>query len=408
MNRSIPLLAGACLLLAGCSSAAKPLLVVDRTDALADQPVHVKVTDLPAHKMVSVAAEAVDHDGKRWRGEATFTADAHGTVDLDNAKPASGSYQDVDGMGLFWSMNPPDGDPDEQSFVPPAEGGWPVEHVELSVSSGGKQVARTTITRRWTAPGVSSRALPEQFTGRYVVPKSDGARHPAVLLLGGSEGGVPPLSVAELLASHGYPVVALAYFRAPGRPRDLHDIPIEYFAQAAEWLGARPEVDPARIVAMGTSYGSQPALLVAELFPATVHGAVLFAPGDKIIRAFPHPTGAAWTFRGRPLPPDEEIPVDAVDGPVLAVAGYVDAQWESRLSALSIMRRLDAAHDRYPHEAVVVDGAGHGVGGTPYLPHGTKFRHPIIGPTDFGGSRAADDSALRQGWAKTLALMAAL
>ncbi|WP_427895393.1 acyl-CoA thioesterase/BAAT N-terminal domain-containing protein [Kribbella sp. GL6] len=408
MNRSIPLLAGVCLLMAACSSPGRPAVTVDQAVTLADQPVQLKVTGVPAGKPVQVGADAVAWDGKKWHSEATFTADDHGTIDLGRAKPSGGSYQDVDGMGLFWSMNPPDGDPDEQSFVPPAEGGWPVEHVDLSVRSGGKQVARTTITRRWAAPGISSRPLPHQFTGTYVVPKRDGARHPAVLLLGGSEGGVPPLSVAELLASHGYPVVALAYFRAPGRPQDLHDIPIEYFAQAAKWLGAQPEADPARIVAMGTSYGSQPALLVADLFPTVVHGAVLFAPGDRIIRAFPLATGAAWTFRGRPLAPDGEIPVDAVDGPVLAVAGYVDAQWESRLSALSIMRRLDAAHDKYPHEAVVVDGAGHGVGGTPYVPHGTRFRHPIIGLTDFGGSRAADDSAIRQGWAKTLALLAAL
>ncbi|HWD78853.1 MAG TPA: acyl-CoA thioester hydrolase/BAAT C-terminal domain-containing protein, partial [Kribbella sp.] len=80
----------------------------------------------------------------------------------------------------------------------------------------------------------------------------------------------------------------------------------------------------------------------------------------------------------------------------------------SRLYAQSIMRRLDAAHDKYPHEAVIVDGAGHGVGGTPYLPHGTRFQHPIVGLLDLGGTRAANESALKQGWTKTLALLASL
>ncbi|MCW2899458.1 MAG: Acyl-CoA thioester hydrolase/BAAT N-terminal region, partial [Streptosporangiaceae bacterium] len=29
-----------------------------------------------------------------------------GVVSLDQGRPISGSYQGVDGMGLFWSMNP--------------------------------------------------------------------------------------------------------------------------------------------------------------------------------------------------------------------------------------------------------------------------------------------------------------
>ncbi|HEY3562222.1 MAG TPA: acyl-CoA thioesterase/bile acid-CoA:amino acid N-acyltransferase family protein, partial [Kribbella sp.] len=373
MNRSIPLVAAGCLLLAGCSSG-KTVLTVDQTITLADQAVHLKVTGVEPGKPVQVGAEAVDRVGKKWHGEATFRADQNGTVDLDSAKPSGGPYQDVDGMGLFWSMNPPDGDPDSQSLIPPSVDGAPVEHVDVFVSSGGKRVASTTITRRWAAPGVTTRSVPAGLTGAYVVPKPDGGRHPAVLLLGGSEGGVPSESTADLLASHGYPVLRLAYFRAPGRPYDLRNIPIEYFASAARWLGKQPEVDPAHIAVMGTSFGSQPALLLADLFPELVHGTVLFAPGDKIIGAFPAKSGFAWTYRGHPLPIDEEIPVDGVDGPVLAVAGYVDLQWESRLYAQSIMRRLDAAHDKYPHEAVIVDGAGHGVGGTPYLPHGTRFQ----------------------------------
>ena len=66
-----------------------------------------------------VGADVVDQAGKQWHGEVTFTSDKHGTVDLDTARPSGGSYQGVDGMGLFWSMNPSDGDPEAQSFIPP-------------------------------------------------------------------------------------------------------------------------------------------------------------------------------------------------------------------------------------------------------------------------------------------------
>jgi hypothetical protein len=65
-------------------------------------------------------------------------------------------------------------------------------------------------------------------------------------------------------------------------------------------------------------------------------------------------------------------------------------------------------HDKFPHEAVIVTGAGHGISGAPYLPHGTKMQHPLAGMLNLGGTRAADESAQRQGWTKVLALLAAL
>lgn len=398
-----------CLLAAGCTSE-HATVTVDQVVSLADQHVHLKVTGAPTGKPVDVAAEAVDRDGKKWRGQVTFTADDHGTVDLDTAKPASGSYHDVDGMGLFWSMNPPDGNPDEQSYLPPSEDGRPVEHLEISVSRGGKQLASTTLTRQWMSSGVTVRPLTmakDKLTGVYVAPKPDGAKHPAVLYFGGSEGGLPPQSLPDLLASHGYPVLAVAYFHAPGVPEDLRNVPIEYFATAARWLDQQPGVDPARVVVMSASYGTEAALLMADHFPALIHGTVLFAPGAAATPSFPHPGARAWTYQGRPVGP-EPIPVDGVNGPVLAVAGSADASWASQQAAEQIMLELDDAHDKFPHEAVIVTGAGHGVGGTPYLPHGTTLKHPIVGLMTLGGSRPADESALRQGWAKTLALLASL
>ena len=65
-----------------------------------------------------VASQAADAKGQRWRGEATFAADGDGVVDLDRSAPVSGSYGGADGMGLFWSMRPATGDPDEAWFVP--------------------------------------------------------------------------------------------------------------------------------------------------------------------------------------------------------------------------------------------------------------------------------------------------
>ncbi|WP_328998372.1 acyl-CoA thioesterase/BAAT N-terminal domain-containing protein [Kribbella sp. NBC_00709] len=407
-----PLVAATCLLLAGCSSGGTDQVVVtvDQPVTLADQPVQVKVSGLRPHKAVTVGADAVDQDGKKWHGKATFTADDDGTVELDTAKPAGGTYDGVDGMGLFWSMDPPAGNPDEQSYLPPFDNGRPVEKLEISASRDGKRLASTTVTRQWMASGVTATPLTmakDKLTGVYVAPKADGSEHPSVLYFGGSEGGVPPMSIPYLLASHGYPVLTVAYFHAPGVPEDLRNIPVEYFATAARWLDQQPGVDPAHVVVMSASYGTEAALLVADHFPALVHGAVLFAPGASGMRSYPHPGAAAWTYQGRPVGLDP-IPVNGMNGPVLAVAGSADAAWASQQAAELIMLELDDAHSKFPHEAVVVTGAGHGVGGAPYLPRGTKINHPIVGPYTLGGSRPANESALRQGWTKTLALLKSL
>ncbi|GAA2127041.1 acyl-CoA thioesterase/BAAT N-terminal domain-containing protein [Actinomadura napierensis] len=83
------------------------VISVDAPTALVDQPVHIKVTGLPPGSKVTVSAEAADFRRQSWHGQVTFETDAHGIVDLDRAVPISGTYHRADGMGLFWSMEPP-------------------------------------------------------------------------------------------------------------------------------------------------------------------------------------------------------------------------------------------------------------------------------------------------------------
>jgi hypothetical protein len=60
------------------------------------------------------------------------------------------------------------------------------------------------------------------FYGEWLTPRG-ARRHTAILLFGGSEGGLAGhlYLTASMLAGHGYPVLALAYFREPGLPRSL-------------------------------------------------------------------------------------------------------------------------------------------------------------------------------------------
>jgi uncharacterized protein (DUF2141 family)/dienelactone hydrolase len=75
--------------------------------------------------------------------------------------------------------------------------------------------------------------------GALYVP-TGGKPAPALLLVGGSEGGVETISrMATSFARAGFPTLALAYWGAPGLPASLENIPLESFDQAIAWLQAR-------------------------------------------------------------------------------------------------------------------------------------------------------------------------
>jgi dienelactone hydrolase len=403
------------LLVAGCSPDASDHATIesDHAAVLADQSVHLKVSGLKAHETVTVETGAVDVQGMRWHAEATFDADDRGVVDVDQASPSSGSYKGRDGMGLFWSMNPAEGDPELQSFNPPTKDHRPTAEVQVSVRADKKTLANATVTRQWLGEGVTTKTLTmaaDGVSGLLFLPPPDDAKHPAVLVFGGSEGGLGGgLSTASLLASHGYPTLAVAYFHAAGLPAGLKNIPLEYFATAARLLAKQPGVDPEHLIALSASRGTEAALLLAQNFPQLVRGAVLYSPSAKINGSFPVPGAAAWTLRGKPLEPDQLIPVDHVNGPVLAIAGTDDQLWQSWTAAPLITHELDEAHNPYPHQALVFQQAGHAIAGAPYTPHGTSMLHPVIQrPLALGGTRPANEAALLQGWTKTLDLLETL
>ena len=107
-------------------------------------------------------------------------------------------------------------------------------------------------------------------------------RRPAILLLGGSEGGLGSAvdGQAQLLAREGFAVLALAYYRLPGQPERFELVPLESFTRALDWLKAQGAVDPQLLAVMGTSKGAEAALLVASRRPDV--GAVVAAAPSHV------------------------------------------------------------------------------------------------------------------------------
>src|SRR5581483_9235287 len=172
--------------------------------------------------------------------------------------------------------------------------------------------------------------------GTFVTPRA-ARHHAAVLVFGGSEGGLSShmLAIAEHLAAHGYPALAIAYWAAPGLPQSLDRIPLEYFTRALTWLGARPEVASQRVTVLGFSRGSEAAELLGVNFPQLVHSVVALVPSNVV-------HGPSWTIGGAPLPytdqwneprptddPNAVIPVERIRGPIFLACAFDDEVWPS-------------------------------------------------------------------------------
>ena len=214
--------------LAGCTRGAdrgqvQASISVSPQAALVDQPAAVTVQGLPAGAQTTLTARAKDIDGITWSSSAEFQATSAGTVSLDQPS-LGGSYTGVSPMGLFTRMTPPPGSTAAAFLHGPA--GYDVE-LEASVSG---RVAATTMAKRQgpTAVGVTEKQLRPtkgRIYGNLYLPRHITGRRPAVLVVSGSAGGLTTTMAAALLAAHGYPSLALAYFKAPGLPQTLSSIP---------------------------------------------------------------------------------------------------------------------------------------------------------------------------------------
>jgi hypothetical protein len=86
-----------------------PRIEIAPTDGLVDAPVTIRLDGFPAGQPVTVRAQMARYLGYTWESRATFHADAQGRVDVSTQRPADGTYELLDPMGLFWSMAPPAG-----------------------------------------------------------------------------------------------------------------------------------------------------------------------------------------------------------------------------------------------------------------------------------------------------------
>lgn len=252
--------------------------------------------------------------------------------------------------------------------------------------------------------------------------------HPALIILGGSEGGTALVrAVGREFASEGYAVLALSYFGAPGLPATAEEIPLEYFDRAIAWLARQPQVDPGRMGVFGISKGGEAALLVGSRSPQ-LHAVAAGVPSSMVWRGIPAGAAATptstWSLGGVPIPytpydptvrfdfarymesiyalysgalptvdahSDAMIPVERINGPVLLISGKNDAMWPSTAMSDMVVARLQEKGFGHAVEHLAYDNAGHAVSSPPALPSTSGYSDEAVGGTAAGNAAGRAD-----------------
>jgi dienelactone hydrolase len=208
------------------------------------------------------------------------------------------------------------------------------------------------------------------------------------------------------LASHGYVVLALAYFNYPGLPDRLRSIPLEYFETAIRWSQAQSYVKSNALAVVGASRGGELSLLLGSTFPE-IKAVVAYLPSDVVDRGSSTPS---WTWRSKPLMPKTSIAVEKTSGAVLLISATDDQAWPSTAACDKIIQRLDEAHFPFPYKHLRYVGAGHHIS-YPYRPTKPAIM-PLLDPVSgtlsvFGGNIRDQAFANADSWPRVLQFLAA-
>lgn len=411
----------------GCADHAR--LHVNPVDAMVYEPVQVRITGVPDEQTVIVRAEMFDSDSVRWESVNRFRP-RDGVVDLGEHAPVSGSYDVASRMGFLWSMTPPENDTGRPLMF--ATSALEPTTINLTVNVGEETMMRR-LTRRTLRPGVRRVEVRENgLFGTLFLPENAGEL-PAVVLLGGSGGGLDEREAA-LLASEGYVTLALAYFDADGLPETLTNIPLEYFERGLEYLQGHPSIDADRIAVLGASRGGELALLLGATFPQIKSVIAIVGSGLVWRSCCPPGDDPAWTLDGEPVPhmtatadseqekrffedlnagrpvawtpvarsmmerelerpSDAVIAVERTNGPILMLSGAEDALWPSGPLSEVARRRLDLHDFPFQYEHISYPDAGHSFP-PPYMP-ATLSQSPngfLRGGSTEGTARAMEDA----------------
>src|SRR5512138_2746541 len=188
-------------------------IVLTPTTGPIDEPLHGFVRGLPPGECVTVRAQLRDSRDLLWSSHLTLGAGRDGVATMDADELIASMTLSADaGRRPF----------DTTNALPLV--------VEFTAEHAGRVVAAAEAQRLFVADDVLTMRVRERgLSGVFFQPASIEPK-PAVIVLSGSSGALTWSSlVAALLARRGFAALALAYFDFDQLPRQLVEIPLEYF-----------------------------------------------------------------------------------------------------------------------------------------------------------------------------------
>src|SRR5262249_39777198 len=166
--------------------APSPRIEITPSTALVDEKVSIRLIGATPSQPVTLRARAQDDRQVVWESHATFRADNAGMVDVALQKPITGTYRDLDPMGLFWSMGIESRFSTGSAF---AKTGLKPTPVAFSADADRQLLATATLERIFVAPDVTQTTVRDNGLAGILFKPSGSVKRPALIVVGGSEGG---------------------------------------------------------------------------------------------------------------------------------------------------------------------------------------------------------------------------
>ncbi|XP_051017923.1 bile acid-CoA:amino acid N-acyltransferase [Acomys russatus] len=402
-------------------------LIATPSNALADEPVSIRAIGLPPSQMVTIKATLKDEKENLFQSKAFYKANEAGEVDLEQASSLGGDYVGVHPMGLFWSLKP------KRAFQRLIKKDVINSPFCITLDLYDSVIIQDTVTtppkasqivQRWFAgPGVQREQIREgRVRGALFLPPGKGP-FPGIIDLFGSYGGLFEFR-ASLLASHGFAVMALAYFAYEDLPDTLLVEDLDYFEEAANFLLAHPKIQQPGIGVISLSKGADIGLAMACYLKQVV--ATVCINGFSIVFDIPlryrdlvvtpiqlalertevHVSGAVRLRHytddsSNKLNPQNILPIEKAQGKILFIVGENDECLDSKANAQRALDQL-RRHGRSNGRMLAYPGAGHIIE-PPFSPHCFASWHSVLGkPLLWGGDPIAHAAAQEHSWREIL------
>jgi len=244
------------------------------------------------------------------------------------------------------------------------------------------------------------------------------------------------------LASHGFNVLSLAYFNEKGLPKQLAEIPLEYFERVFQWLNNNPITKGQDIYIHGTSKGGELALLIASRYPF-IKKAVALSPHAYCFQGLNYKNVSSWSYEGKSIPficlknhilftnmlhcfiknqpfgyaytyktcllsagnrEAARIKIENAKADILLIAGEEDNIWNAWDVCVEIMNTLEKYNYKYRYNFLDYGAAGH-LSLSPYiLPTAVTASMKLAPRLMFttGGTLEGNAHAQADSWDKTI------